>query len=158
MRFHKTTTQWNYYCILVLFITCNNNCEMYHKIYGPLGIRSLWLLSHEPTIHFMVIQPPISLNKLQVWFPSYKSIPRSCTKRIESPNSLFLVLHDNSKLSKQKASTNVGTPCHSKKSPNILKNPTFHFVNPTYCHKGWSWNPFRSSSSSLIGPYSMHLA
>jgi hypothetical protein len=95
---------------------------------------------------------------LQVWFPSHKSIPRSCTKRTESPNSFFLVLHNNSRLSKEKASTNVGIPSHSEKSPNILKNPTFHFVNPTYCHKGRSWNPFVLSSSSLIGPYSMHLA
>jgi hypothetical protein len=157
MRFHKTTTQWNYYYISVLFITCSSNCKTYHKIYGPSRIKSLRLFSNEPTNHFMAIQPFVSFNKWQVWFLSHKSVPRSCTRKIESPTSLFLVLHDNSRLSKEKASTNVDIPSHLEKSPNILKNPTFHFVNPTYCHKGWSWNPFSSPSSSLIGPYSMHL-
>ncbi len=113
------------------------------------------------TVLWQYIHPSFS-TKRKLNSPSHKSVPGSCTKRIENPNSLFLVFLDNPRLSKHKvvpfkAPTNVGTPSHSNKSHNIPKNPTFHFAHPTYCLRGCSWNTFRSSSSSLIDPYSMHL-
>ncbi len=114
------------------------------------------------TVLWQYMHPSFS-TKHKLNSPCHKSVPGSCTKIFENPNSLFLVFLDNPRLSKYKvvpfrASKNVGIPSHANKSYNIPKNPTFHFAHPTYCLRARSWNPFRLSSSSLINPYSMHLA